>query len=92
MPHLHAVLQILAWLLPLLLGWKFIGYWMLGSGLYDRAYRACVVVGGFVGVTASASVGGAAGATGLAWTALGVECVVIAVALGGIALTRRRSA
>jgi PST family polysaccharide transporter/O-antigen flippase len=84
----HAVLQVLAWLLPLLLGWKFFGYWMLGSGRYDTAYRACVVVGGIVGVFAAATYGGAAGAIGLAWTALAVELVVIAVALGGIALTR----
>jgi O-antigen/teichoic acid export membrane protein len=87
--RLQAVLQVLAWLLPLLLGWKFIGYWMLGSGRYDRAYRACVVVGGIVGVTAAATVGGAAGAVGLAWTALAVELVVIGVAVGGVVLTRR---
>lgn len=87
--RLHTVMRVLAWLLPLLLGWKFIGYWMLGSGRYDRAYRACVVVGGIVGVGAAASVGGAAGATGLAWTALGVELVVIGVAVGGVVLTRR---
>jgi O-antigen/teichoic acid export membrane protein len=86
--RLHATLQILAWLLPLLLGWKFFGYWMLGSGRYDRAYRACVVVGGIVGVAAAATVGGASGATGLAWTALGVEGVVIAVAVAGMLATR----
>lgn len=86
---LHAVLQVLGWLLPLLLSWKFLGYWMLGSGRYDTAYRSCVVVGGIVGVLAAATVGGAAGATGLAWTALGVELVVIAVAVGGVLLTRR---
>ena len=85
--RLRATLAILAWLLPLLLGWKFIGYWMLGSGRYDAAYRACVVVGGVVGVAAAATVGGAAGATGLAWTALAVELVVIAVAVGGVAAT-----
>jgi O-antigen/teichoic acid export membrane protein len=86
--RLHTTLQILAWLLPLLLGWKFFGYWMLGSGRYDTAYRTCVVVGGIVGVAAAATVGGAAGATGLAWTALGVELVVIAVALAGMLATR----
>ena len=79
---------LLAWLLPLLLGWKFIGYWILGSGRYDTAYRACVVVGGVVGVTAAATVGGAAGATGLAWTALGVETIVIVVAVAGMLATR----
>ena len=87
--RLHAVLQVLGWLLPLLLSWKFIGYWMLGSGRYDSAYRGCVVVGGIVGVAAAATVGGAAGATGLAWTALAVEGVVIAVAVGGMLLTHR---
>lgn len=86
--RLHATMRILALLLPLLLGWKFIGYWMLGSGRYDTAYRACVVVGGIVGVTAAATIGGAAGATGLAWTALGVETVVIVVAVAGMLATR----
>jgi hypothetical protein len=86
--RLHATLGILGWLLPLLLGWKFIGYWMLGSGRFDTAYRACVVVGGIVGVLAAATFGGAAGATGLAWTALGVEGVVIAVAVAGMLATR----
>ena len=61
---------------------------MLGSRRYDTAYRACVVVGGIVGVTAAATVGGSAGAIGLAWTALGVEMVVIAVAVGGVLATR----
>jgi O-antigen/teichoic acid export membrane protein len=86
--RLHATLHILGALLPLLLGWKFFGYWMLGSARYDRAYRACVVVGGVVGVVAAATVGGAAGATGLAWTALGVETVVIVVAVAGMLATR----
>jgi O-antigen/teichoic acid export membrane protein len=86
--RLHAVLQVLGWLLPLLLSWKFIGYWMLGSGRYDTAYRSAMVVGGIVGVLAAATVGGAAGATGLAWTSIAVECVVIAVAVGGMLLTR----
>jgi len=86
---LRSVLLILGWLLPLLLGWKFIGYWILGSGRYDTAYRACVIVGGIVGVIGAATCGGAAGATGLAWTALGVEMIVIAVAVGGVLLTRR---
>ena len=38
--QVHAVALVLAWLWPLLLGWKFIGYWMLGSGRHDAAYRA----------------------------------------------------
>jgi O-antigen/teichoic acid export membrane protein len=88
-PGVRATLLVLGWLLPLLLGWKFIGYWMLGSGRYDTAYRACVIVGGIVGVIGAATWGAAAGATGLAWTAVGVELVVIAVAVGGVALTRR---
>jgi O-antigen/teichoic acid export membrane protein len=86
---MQTVAMVLGLLLPLLLGWKFIGYWMLGSHRYDRAYRACVVVGGIVGVSSALSVGGRAGAVGLAWTALAVELTVIAVALAGIALTNR---
>jgi O-antigen/teichoic acid export membrane protein len=89
--RLAGVIAILGVLLPLLLGWKFIGYWMLATGRYDRAYRACVVVGGVVGVAGAATVGGAGGAHGLAWTALAVELVVIAVALLGIGLTERRA-
>ena len=59
MQAVHAVAFVLAWLWPLLLGWKFIGYWMLGSGRHDTAYRLCIVVGGIVGVAAAATVGGA---------------------------------
>jgi O-antigen/teichoic acid export membrane protein len=89
--RVHAVALVLAWLWPLLLGWKFLGYWMLGSGRYDSAYRACVVVGGVAGVTAAATFGGAAGALGLAWTALGVELLVIAVAVTLMLATRLRA-
>lgn len=87
--RLHAVLQVLGWLLPLLLGWKFLGYWMLGSGRFDVAYRTCMIAGAVLGVAGAATIGGAAGAIGLAWTALLVELAVIAIAVGGVALTRR---
>jgi O-antigen/teichoic acid export membrane protein len=87
--RLQSLLTVLGWLLPLLLGWKFVGYWILGSARYDTAYRSSMVIGGIVGVGAAATYGGAAGATGLAYTALGVELVVIAVAVGGVLLTRR---
>jgi hypothetical protein len=86
---MQAVALVLGLLLPLLLGWKFIGYWMLGSHRYDMAYRACVVIGGIVGVASALTVGGRSGAIGLAWTALAVELTVIAVALGGMAFTNR---
>ncbi len=88
--RLQAVLAVLGALLPLLLGWKFIGYWMLGSGRFDTAYRGCVVAGGVVGTAAAATVGGASGAVGLAWTSLSVELLVIVLAVAGIAITRRR--
>ncbi|MGZ5158685.1 MAG: hypothetical protein ACXWCL_19875, partial [Caldimonas sp.] len=90
--RVQAVAFVLAWLWPLLLGWKFIGYWMLGSGRHDDAYRACVIVGGVAGVAAAASFGGAAGALGLAWTALGVELLVIVVAIVLVSAGRRRAA
>lgn len=86
---LRATMLVLGWLLPLLLGWKFIGYWMLGSGRYDTAYRACVVVGGVAGVIGAATWGTAAGAEGLAWVAISVEVLVMAVAVGGMLLTDR---
>ena len=89
LPALRATMLVLGGLLPLLLGWKFIGYWILGSGQYDRAYRACVIVGGVAGVVGAATWGGAAGAPGLAWVALSVELLVIVVAVGGVLLTRR---
>ncbi|MEO7056951.1 MAG: oligosaccharide flippase family protein [Caldimonas sp.] len=84
----HAVASVLAGLWPLLLGWKFFGYWMLGSGRHDTAYRSSIVVGGVAGVAAAATIGGAAGALGLAWTALGVEALVIAVAVASMAAGR----
>ena len=89
LPGVRATLLILGTLLPLLLCWKFIGYWMLGSGRFDTAYRTSVIVGGIVGVIAAATAGGAAGATGLAWTALGAEVSVITVAIVGMMLTQR---
>jgi hypothetical protein len=70
----------------LLLGWKFFGYWMLGSGRFDHAYRACVVVGGVAGV-AGAWQFGAAGAAALARVAVAVELLVITAAVAGMALT-----
>lgn len=89
--QVEPVLAVLSWLLPLLLGWKFIGYWMLGSGRFDAAYRRCVMVGGIVGVAGAFSVTRSAGAVGLAWVAVGAEMVVIAVALLGIGLTLARN-
>jgi O-antigen/teichoic acid export membrane protein len=89
LPTLRTTMLVLGALLPLLLGWKFIGYWMLGSGRFDTAYRSCVVIGGIVGTLGAATWGGAAGAVGLAWVAIGVELVVIAVAVVGMWLTRR---
>lgn len=89
LPALRATMLVLGLLLPILLGWKFIGYWMLGSGRYDRAYRACVVVGGIAGTLGAATWGGAAGPVGLAWVAIGVELLVIAVAVGGMWLARK---
>jgi O-antigen/teichoic acid export membrane protein len=85
--RLAAVLTVAGLLLPLLTGWKFIGYWMLGSARYDHAYRACVVVGGVFGAAAAWWAGH--DAVALAWVAFSAECVVIAMAVGGIVLTRR---
>ncbi len=86
--RVHAVAAVLSGLWPLLLGWKFFGYWMLGSGRHDTAYRSSMIAGGIAGVSAAATFGGAAGAVGLAWTALGVEVLVIAVAVAGMAAGR----
>lgn len=86
--QVHAVALVLAWLWPLLLGWKFFGYWMLGSGRHDTAYRLCIVTGGIVGVAAAATVGGAHGAAGLAWTSIGIELLVILVAVAAMGASR----
>lgn len=87
---LRATMLVLGALLPLLLGWKFIGYWMLGSGRFDTAYRSCVVIGGIAGTLGAATWGGAAGPVGLAWVAIGVELLVMTVAVVGMWLTARR--
>lgn len=88
---LAQVLAVLGWLLPLLLGWKFLGYWVLGSGRYDAAYRRSIVAGGVFGV-AAAWLFAAGGPVVLARVAVGAELVVIAVALAGVAVQRRRLA
>jgi O-antigen/teichoic acid export membrane protein len=80
---LAGVLAINAWLLPLLLGWKPVGLWMLGSARFDAAYRACMIVGGAAGIVAVLA-WPVQGAVQLAAVALGVELLVIAVALVGI--------
>ena len=87
--RLAPVMATLGLLLPLLLGWKFFGYWMLGSGRYDHAYRACMVIGGLAGVAGAWWFGGD-GAAALSRVAVAVEVLVIAAAVAGIALTHRR--
>jgi O-antigen/teichoic acid export membrane protein len=87
--RLQPILSTLAWLLPLLLGWKFFGYWMLGSGRFDAAYRACMIVGGAAGV-AAAWAWGAGGAEVLARVAVAIEGLVMISAVFGIALTLKR--
>ena len=59
-------------------------------GRHDTAYRSSLVVGGIVGVAMAATFGGAHGAVGLAWTALAVELLVIAVSVVVMAATHRR--
>ena len=86
--RLEPVLAVLGLLLPLLLCWKFFGYWMLGSGRFDAAYRACVVIGGIAGV-AAAWLYGSRGAVTLAQVAVAIELLVIVCAVAGIAWTLR---
>ena len=82
------VMAVLGLLLPLLLCWKFFGYWMLGSGSFDHAYRASVVVAGLAGVAAAWTFGGD-GAVVLARVAVCLEMLVMAVAIIGMWLTLR---
>ncbi len=81
--RLHGVLKVLGVLLPLLMGWKFIGFWMLGSGRYDPAYRASIVAGGLCGAVGAWQLGH--DAVALAGVALGAEAAVICTALAGMA-------
>lgn len=85
---LAPVLAPLGLLLPVLLGWKFVGYWMLGSGRFDGLYKACMVVGGLAGLAGAWCFGGQGAAT-LAWVAVALELLVIAVAVVGMAWSRR---
>lgn len=87
-PALATVLAVNAWLLPLLLGWKPLGLWMLGSARFDAAYRACMIAGAVAGIAAVLA-WPVRDAVALATVALGVELLVIAVALAGLAGSRR---
>jgi O-antigen/teichoic acid export membrane protein len=84
---LFAVFCVAGVLLPLLMSWKFIGFWMLGSGRFDHAYRACIVVGGVVGASGAWFAGH--GAVALAGVALCAETAVILSAVAGMLLTQR---
>lgn len=86
--RLRAVLAVTAWLIPLVMGWRFLAYWMLGSGRYDRAYRGCIVVGGLVGIGGAWAYGTTAVA--LAGVALAAELAVMAAAGLGMAATEWR--
>lgn len=86
---LAKVLTVLIWLVPLSMGWRFIGYWMLGSGRYDRALRWSIVAGAVIGVTGALSVG--QDAVRLAMVAVLAEVGVMLASLAGVALTRRRA-
>lgn len=89
--RLRPVVAVLGWLLPLGMGWRFIGYWMLGSGRYDRTYRGCIVVGAIVGLGGAWWLGRSA--VSLAGVALTSEVAVMLAAGLGVLLTewlRRR--
>ncbi|MEY8876568.1 MAG: hypothetical protein AB9M60_08690, partial [Leptothrix sp. (in: b-proteobacteria)] len=83
--RLFAVFAVAGCLLPLLMSWKFIGFWMLGSGRFDHAYRACIVVGAVCGASGAWFAGH--NAVALAGVALFAETAVILAAVTGIVLT-----
>jgi O-antigen/teichoic acid export membrane protein len=85
--RLQPVYAVLGWLLPLCMGWRFLGYWMLGSGRYDRAYRACIVVGAVIGLGGAWWFGRSAVA--LAGVGVAAEFAVMLAAFAGMALTER---
>lgn len=86
--RLQGVLAVLGWLIPLVMGWRFIAYWMLGSGRYDRAYRNCIVAGAVVGLGGAWAWGQSAVA--LAGVALVAELAVVGAAALGMWLTEQR--
>jgi O-antigen/teichoic acid export membrane protein len=81
------VMATLGLLLPVLLCWKFFGYWLLGSGRFDHAYRACMLLGGVAGVAGAWGFGGQ-GALALSRVAVAVELFVIAAAVLGMLITQ----
>lgn len=85
---LRNVVSVLGWLIPLGMGWRFIGYWMLGSGRYDRAYRSCIAIGAVVGVSGAWWFGDTA--VRLAGVAMAAEVAVVLAAVAGMLLTERR--
>lgn len=85
--RMRSVIAVLAGLIPTLMGWRFVGYWMLGSRRYDRAYLLCVVVGAVVG-SGGAWVYGQS-AVELAVVALLAEWAVMLAAAIGILVTER---
>lgn len=85
---LRTLMAVLALLWPVAFGWRFFGYWMLGSGRHDTAYRLSMVVAAGVGVAGAAAAGLLGGAFALAWVAVGVELLVVAMGIAGIRLTR----
>jgi O-antigen/teichoic acid export membrane protein len=83
-PALRAVLGISACLLPLLLSWKPLGLWMLGSARFDTAYRMCMIGGALAGLSL-VWLAPTLDAITLARIALAVEILVIGLAVAGIA-------
>ena len=83
--RLAGVLVILGWLVPLAMGWRFFAYWLLGSGRYDRAYRASIIAGAAVGVLGAGWV--AHSADTLAWVALAAEVAIMLTAFFGVLAT-----
>lgn len=86
--RLQAVLAVAGWLIPLAMGWRFIGYWMLGSARYDVAYRSCIALGAAVGLLGAWAFGSSAVA--LAVVALSAELAVMAAAVAGMLFTEWR--
>lgn len=89
---LRSVCAVLVWLLPLMMGWRYLAYWVLGSGRYDRAYRGCIVAGAVVGLGGALAFGQSPVA--LALVALGAETAVMLTAGAGVLATewQRREA
>ena len=85
---LAQVLSVFGLLVPLAMGWRFLAYWMLGSGHYDTGYRASIYAGALAGIAGAWLFGQSAAA--LSAVVLAAELAIMTTSGLGVLLARRR--